>query len=67
MLADYLKSIRILPEIPVAYLPVWPAVIPGRNIPGRDQADMIDRARAVETTLLDASRQQRRQIAEMAR
>lgn len=32
----------------------------------KDQTDMIDRSRAVEATVLDASRQQRRQIDEMA-
>jgi len=39
---------------------------PGSGHAWKDQTDMIDKSREVETTVLDASRQQRRQIDEMA-
>jgi hypothetical protein len=39
---------------------------PGSGHVWKDQTDMIDKSREVETTVLDASRQQRLQIDEMA-
>lgn len=39
---------------------------PGTEHVWQDQTDMIERSRGVETLLQDASRQQRREIDEMA-